>query len=82
MGTIYEQLLEAEPGKETTAASIKIKEKIYPHLKNQESKLASIPCETYSRVSGYYRPVAQWNKGKQEEFNERQNLSFNYRQNN
>ncbi len=27
--------------------------------------------EVYSRVCGYYRPVANWNKGKQEEFNER-----------
>jgi len=26
------------------------------------------PCEVYSRVVGYLRPVKQWNKGKQEEF--------------
>jgi ribonucleoside-triphosphate reductase len=25
-------------------------------------------CEVYSRVVGYFRPVSQWNKGKQEEF--------------
>lgn len=30
-----------------------------------------IPTEIYSRISGYYRPVRQWNKGKQAEFNER-----------
>lgn len=30
-----------------------------------------VPCEVYQRVSGYYRPVSQWNKGKQEEFKER-----------
>ncbi len=29
------------------------------------------PCEVYSRVVGYLRPVSQWNKGKQEEFKER-----------
>ena len=29
-------------------------------------------CEIYSRVCGYYRPVANWNRGKQEEFKERQ----------
>lgn len=29
------------------------------------------PCEVYSRVVGYYRPVAQWNKGKQAEFKDR-----------
>ena len=27
--------------------------------------------EVYSRVVGYYRPIAQWNKGKQEEFKAR-----------
>ena len=26
------------------------------------------PCEVYSRVVGYLRPVKQWNRGKQEEF--------------
>lgn len=29
------------------------------------------PCEVYSRVVGYLRPVQQWNKGKQLEFKER-----------
>lgn len=29
------------------------------------------PCEIYSRVVGYLRPVKQWNKGKQEEFKQR-----------
>lgn len=29
------------------------------------------PCEVYSRVVGYIRPVQQWNPGKQEEFKER-----------
>ena len=35
-----------------------------------------IPCEVYSRVSGYLRPVSQWNKGKQAEFNDRKMLRF------
>lgn len=30
-----------------------------------------IPVEVYSRVVGYYRPVNQWNPGKQEEFKNR-----------
>lgn len=30
-----------------------------------------IPVEVYSRVVGYFRPVNQWNRGKQEEFHER-----------
>jgi len=30
--------------------------------------------EVYSRVCGYFRPVANWNKGKREEFNDRKML--------
>jgi hypothetical protein len=30
-----------------------------------------IPAEVYSRVSGYFRPVNQWNRGKQEEYTNR-----------
>lgn len=30
------------------------------------------PCEVYSRVVGYLRPVQQWHKGKQEEFRQRE----------
>jgi len=33
-----------------------------------------IPTEVYSRVVGYFRPVDQWNKGKQEEFRERREI--------
>jgi len=29
------------------------------------------PCEVYSRVVGYIRPVNQWHKGKQEEYKQR-----------
>ena len=29
------------------------------------------PCEVYSRVVGYLRPVQQWNLGKQQEFKQR-----------
>ena len=29
------------------------------------------PCEVYSRVVGYIRPVQQWHKGKKQEFEER-----------
>lgn len=28
-------------------------------------------CEVYSRVTGYFRPVANWNRGKQQEFKDR-----------
>ena len=35
-----------------------------------------INCEIYSRVSGYYRPIKQYNKAKQEEFYERRYLNI------
>ena len=28
-------------------------------------------CEIYSRVTGYYRPVSNWNQGQQAEFKDR-----------
>jgi len=34
------------------------------------------PCEVYSRVVGYLRPVSQWNTGKQEEFKERKEFKI------
>jgi ribonucleoside-triphosphate reductase len=29
-------------------------------------------CEVYSRVVGYMRPVNQWNRGKQQEYHDRE----------
>ena len=29
------------------------------------------PCEVWTRVMGYFRPVSNWNKGKKEEFKDR-----------
>jgi ribonucleoside-triphosphate reductase len=29
------------------------------------------PAEVYTRIVGYYRPVSQWNKGKQAEYHDR-----------
>jgi ribonucleoside-triphosphate reductase (formate) len=34
------------------------------------------PCEVYSRVVGYLRPIKQWNKGKQSEFAMRKEFRF------
>lgn len=34
------------------------------------------PCEVYSRIVGYLRPVTQWNKGKKEEFHQRKEFKF------
>ena len=30
-----------------------------------------VPCEVYSRIVGYIRPVKQWNVGKIQEWKER-----------
>ncbi|MCK4982913.1 MAG: hypothetical protein KAS17_08320 [Victivallaceae bacterium] len=35
--------------------------------------------EVYSRVCGYFRLVNQWNKGKQQEFNDRKNYQIKKR---
>jgi len=34
------------------------------------------PCEVYSRIVGYLRPIQQWNKGKQEEFKDRKTFKI------
>lgn len=33
--------------------------------------------EVYSRVVGFYRPVQQWNDGKQQEFKDRKVFNIN-----
>ena len=46
-------------------------------VKEEESQdktvlvVIKIPTEIYSRVVGYFRPVQNWNLGKQQEFSER-----------
>lgn len=41
------------------------------------SSSIQVPAEVYSRISGYFRPVNQWNKGKQEEFTNRATVNVN-----
>ena len=38
---------------------------------NDNSKDMKVPCEVYSRIVGYLRPVQAWNEGKQAEFTDR-----------
>ncbi|MEI7640209.1 MAG: anaerobic ribonucleoside-triphosphate reductase [bacterium] len=40
-------------------------------LKNDLQNVHGSECEVYSRIVGYFRPVKQWNSGKQEEFTDR-----------
>ena len=47
------------------------KEKKLNNLKREMVNLKGTPCEVYSRVVGYLRPVQSWNKGKKEEFSVR-----------
>lgn len=34
------------------------------------------PCEIFSRVVGYFRPIENWNLGKKEEFRERKTFNI------
>ena len=46
-------------------------------LEEDIKQVKGTPCEIYTRVVGYHRPVKNWNKGKQEEFKDR--VVFNTR---
>jgi anaerobic ribonucleoside-triphosphate reductase len=43
------------------------------HQKTEEMKgvEVKVPCEVYSRIVGYLRPVQNWHDGKKREFEER-----------
>ncbi len=49
----------------------------YNLSKEEEQKILNLPqekrvsCEVFSRVVGYFRPVGNWNAGKQAEFKDR-----------
>jgi len=34
-----------------------------------------VPCEVYSRIVGYLRPVQAWNHGKRQEFSDRKTFN-------
>jgi len=50
-------------------------ESILERKEVSKEKVLAIGAEVYSRVVGYYRPVANWNDGKREEFKDRNYLS-------
>lgn len=39
------------------------------------TQLQRQPCEVYSRIVGYIRPVNQWNRGKRAEFSDRKEFN-------
>jgi hypothetical protein len=53
--------------------------KIIDEIKRLEEELKNIKgtkCEVWSRCVGYFRPVKDWNPGKQEEFKERESFKI------
>jgi len=52
--------------------------KIHGYLKGEHFKCPECgeECEVYSRITGYYRPVKAWNRGKREEFKNRVEYSI------
>jgi len=45
-------------------------------MSTEPKTVKAIKAEVYSRVVGYYRPVQDWNKGKQEEFSQREYIDL------
>lgn len=45
-------------------------------MTGQIATLKRIPCEVYSRIVGYLRPVRDWNEGKRQEFAERKTYAI------
>jgi hypothetical protein len=41
-----------------------------PETTRAEAEI-KVPCEVYSRIVGYLRPIQNWHEGKQQEFRER-----------
>ncbi|HDQ26845.1 MAG TPA: hypothetical protein ENN43_08900 [bacterium] len=47
-------------------------------LEKQLEEVKGSECEVYSRIVGYFRPVKQWNNGKQEEYKDREEFRLSY----
>ena len=43
---------------------------------DKKSDVCGEKTEVFSRVCGYFRPVSNWNRGKQEEFNDRKEFEI------
>ena len=44
--------------------------------KKETKTTTRVPCEVYSRIVGYLRPVQNWNEGKKQEFKDRKTFSI------
>ena len=45
-------------------------------VKEKDPNMCGKEMEVYSRIVGYFRPVSNWNKGKQQEFADRKTYSM------
>ena len=45
-------------------------------MKESSKQVKAIKAEVYSRIVGYYRPVQDWNRGKKEEFSQREYIDL------
>ncbi|MBN1261065.1 MAG: hypothetical protein JXB35_10330 [Anaerolineae bacterium] len=53
---------------------------VEPTSKTQATeKEVKVPCEVYSRIVGYLRPVQNWNEGKKQEFEDRETFKVKAR---
>lgn len=51
-------------------------EKQIQQLEAQKEEVKGTPCEVFTRVSGFYRPQSNFNKGKKEEFADRKTATL------
>jgi ribonucleoside-triphosphate reductase (formate) len=51
----------------------------YINGENYQCPDCNEPCEVYSRVVGYLRPVNQWNLGKKAEYKLRKSYKVSYK---
>jgi hypothetical protein len=65
-----ERLLSIEPGLEAGDVGASVMSDNAERKRPQVVK--RVPCEVYSRIVGYLRPVQAWNEGKQQEFRQRE----------
>ena len=50
-------------------------EKEQNELREMFKNIKGTACEVWSRIVGYFRPIAEWNPGKKEEFKNRINFA-------
>ncbi len=46
-------------------------------METEKKKKKRTKCEVYSRVTGYLRPISQWNEGKKAEWEQRKTFKKN-----